>query len=224
MLAEVGHADGADLPRRLRLLERRPRGEVPLVVGAAAEVRPGLGGVDEHEVEVVQSHPLEGLVDGRGRGVVVLDLGGELRGDEDLLAGHGGAADALADAALVAVGLGGVDVAVADLDGVADRLGGVGVVDEPGAEPQDGDLDAVRQHARLSEGGGLGHSSVPSGRVRGRSPSVPDGAGRDPSLRLGVAGGHGRRSPQRGPSRTPVRRTWDLGLARDVVQTAILGA
>ena len=51
----------------------------------------------------------------------------ELRGEEDLLAGHARALDSLADLALVAVRGRGVDVAVAraerDLDGLLDRAG-----------------------------------------------------------------------------------------------------
>jgi hypothetical protein len=94
LLLEVRDADGAQLAGLVGVLERAPGLPVALRVVTAAEVLPGLRAVDEHEVEVVEAHRLEGAVDGGHRAVVVLDLGGELAGDEDLPAGDAAGADA----------------------------------------------------------------------------------------------------------------------------------
>ena len=156
---EVRHPDGADGPGPVRLLEGAPHLAVLLGVVAGAELGPRLRGVDEHQVDVVQPHRLQRLLDRGDRALVVLDLGGDLRRDEQLLAGDPGSAHSLADAALVAVGLGGVDVAVADLDRRTDGVRGLVVVDEPGAEPEAGDPGAA------GEGIGLGqdaHAFSPS--------------------------------------------------------------
>jgi len=105
--------------------------------------------VDEHEVDVIDAERGQRLVDRGHCLVVVLDLSCQLGGHEQLRTGDAGRPDTVADAAFVAVGLGGVDVAVADVDRGAHSVCRSVVVDEPGAEPQLGDLDTVGQGVGL---------------------------------------------------------------------------
>lgn len=125
------------------------------------------GGVDNHQVDLVEPHTFERDVDGLGRLVVGLDASLELGSHEDLVTRDAAAADALADAAFVAVGLCGVDVAVAKFDGLADGFGDV-VVDHPGAEPQFGNRDAFGQGVGFVEDHGLSPSF--GGRRPARGP------------------------------------------------------
>ena len=149
-LREVGHADGAELTRRIGLLEGLPRFAVALEVAVvAAELRPRLRAVDDHHVDVVEPHPLKRPVDGRDRLLVRLHLRGQLRGHEHVFPGHAAGTDSFPDAALVGVGLGGVDVAIADLQRVPDGLFDLLVADHPGTEPQLGNLHAVGERVRL---------------------------------------------------------------------------
>ena len=71
--------------------------------------------------------------------------GPDFRLEEDVLTGYAGAADALADLALVAVSGGGIDVPVADAQRGLDRVGGLlrgGLED---AQTDGGQFDAVVQ-------------------------------------------------------------------------------
>ena len=107
--------------------------------------------MEEEEVDVVEAEPAQAAVDADERLVVAVVADPELGRDEHLGAVDAGAADRLADLALVAVGGGGVDQAVAGrdrgLDG-ADRLLRRALED---AEAEHRHLDAVVQrHGRGS--------------------------------------------------------------------------
>ena len=81
--------------------------------------------MDDHLVQIGQSHLFQGLVDGAGGLLIGLVLGGHLAGHEELLPGEPAGADTLSHAPLVAIGLGGVDGPVAHLDGVPHAAAGV---------------------------------------------------------------------------------------------------
>ena len=101
--------------------------------------------VQQVQVDVVDAEPAQAGVEADLRGVVAVVADPQLGGDEDLVAVDAGAADALADLALVVVGGGRVDqpVAVAQrgLDG-GDGLLGRALED---AEAEGGHRDAVVQ-------------------------------------------------------------------------------
>ncbi|MBT2245615.1 hypothetical protein JQK15_19010 [Sphingobium sp. BHU LFT2] len=101
--------------------------------------------MDEHEVDVIEAQRLQRAVDPLPGIGVALAFGDELGGDEYLVARHAARAQAIADAALVLVGLRGIDVAIADTDRVAHGAGGGVIGDHPGAEAELRDGDAVRQ-------------------------------------------------------------------------------
>ena len=99
--------------------------------------------MDDHLVEVAEPHPLQRLIDGLRRILVGLQLCRDLAGDEKLFPANAAGAHALADAAFVSVGLRGVDQAIAQLYRLANGFRRLGIVDEPGAQSQLGNLDSV---------------------------------------------------------------------------------
>ena len=101
--------------------------------------------MDDHLVQIGQSHLFQGLVDGAGGLLIGLVLGGHLAGHEELLPGEPAGADTLSHAPLVARGLGGVDEPVAQLHRLAHGFGGLGIVDEPGPQTQLGDGQPFRE-------------------------------------------------------------------------------
>ncbi len=102
------------------------------------------------EVDLVEAEPLE--AEGQlSRGVAPARV--ELRRYEHLVAGDATVAEALANAALVAVELGGVDVPVPELERPAHRVfarRSVGYL--PNAQAEHGHLAAVRQHVSAAVG------------------------------------------------------------------------
>ena len=77
------------------------------------------------QVDVVDAQPAQARLEADLRGVVAVVADPQLGADEDLVAGNAGAADALADLALVVVGGGGVDQPVAVTQRRLDRGGGL---------------------------------------------------------------------------------------------------
>lgn len=139
---EVGDTNVLGLARGQHLLHLAPRVDVvPVVMDllvVAGDER--AGPVDQIQVDVVGAQVLEGVVNGLGHALVVRVV--ELGGQPDLVAGHAGGLDAVADFLLVAVGGGSVDVAVTSLEGGLDGsvdLVGLGL---PRAEADGGDLGA----------------------------------------------------------------------------------
>ena len=129
---EVGDADGAELAGAIGVLHGAPR---------AGVVSHGL--VEQHEVDVVGAERAQALVD-RGGGPLVVHVGDpDLRGHEDLVAGHVALRDGGSHAGFVSVGLRGVDEAVAR----GERLGhaALGVLGRRlvHAEAEHGHLHAV---------------------------------------------------------------------------------
>jgi hypothetical protein len=115
---EVGDADRPDLAV----------GQEPFegLVGAGRAVegrRQRL--VQDEQVELVGAELGGALVEGVQGLVVAVVADPDLGLDEDVRPADAGAADGLADLALVAVGGGGVDVPVAGLQGALDGLGGL---------------------------------------------------------------------------------------------------
>ena len=101
--------------------------------------------MDNHLIEIIQTHFFERLVDGAGGLIVGFQLGGNLAAHKQVLPGHAAGADTLAHASLVAIGLGGVDEPVAQLHRLAHGFGGLGIVDEPGPQTQLGDGQPFRE-------------------------------------------------------------------------------
>ena len=139
---EVGDADGP----HAAVLEQLLEGAVGLDRQVEA-ARQRL--VEDEQVDLVDPELAGALVEGVQGGVVAVVADPDLSLDEDIRSCQAGAADGLADLALVGIGGSGVDVAVPraqrGLDGV-DRLLGRGLED---AEAECGHLDAVVQgHAR----------------------------------------------------------------------------
>lgn len=139
LLGKVADTNGANLALGHDVLEGLPGvleghvGDVDAAVGRVegrAQTR-GVGGglgkgdgpMDEVEVEVVGAQVGQGLVNG------LLDVSGrmvripQLRGQEDVLAGHARGRDAGAYLGLVVVGGSGVNMTVAMLESVLDGLG-----------------------------------------------------------------------------------------------------
>ena len=141
---EVGHADDAHLPRRLGVFQGPPDGLIFLKVPLFhPKFRPGLGRVNDHLVQIVQSHFLQSFVNGAGGGFVGFQFCRHLAGHEQFLPGQAAGTDAFPHAPLVAIGLGGVNKAVAQLHGGADGFRRLVVVNEPGAKAQFGNGHAV---------------------------------------------------------------------------------
>ena len=84
------------------------------------------GPVDEVQVHVVQAEPFEAGLDGVLGRLEALVLGGQLGGDEQVVARDARCGDGPADRLLVAVGRGGVDQPVADFQRCGDRAFGLG--------------------------------------------------------------------------------------------------
>lgn len=126
---EVGYANGlgeALLLDRLHVLPDR------LQVGMVRR------GVDEEEIDVIELELLQGLHERVAHGLAAGQVR-ELRGDEELGAGHARHSDTVADGGLVIVDLRGVDVFEASLDSLRDTVAGVlavescsGTISEPG--------------------------------------------------------------------------------------------
>ena len=144
---EVGNADGTQLAFFIGIFQRTPCGTVALhiTVIALVDLDPRLRTVDDHHVQIIQTHLFQGLVDALLGFLVGLMLCGDLGNDKQLFARNAAGADALADAALVAVSLCRIKMAVAQLCGLTDSLGSICVVDEPGAKAQLRNLDAIAQ-------------------------------------------------------------------------------
>ncbi len=142
---EVGDADGPQLAFFVGIFQSAPCGTVALYIAILALVHlgPGLRAVDDHHVKVVEAHLFQGLIDACLGLLVGLVLCGHLGDHEQFLPGDAAGADALAHTALVAVGLRSIEVAVAQLCGGADGLGHVCIIDEPGAQTQLRDFDAI---------------------------------------------------------------------------------
>lgn len=81
--AIVAHADGPDFSLLDALDEALP--------GGFAHGRAAVGGVEEHEVDVVETRDLEGLVDLFLGGFIGEGAAGDFGGEEDLVAGDLGA-------------------------------------------------------------------------------------------------------------------------------------
>ncbi len=154
--AEVGHADGPDLPRLVELCHGPPG--VPVDGLPVVELVGGGGPVDEVEVQVVGAQAVQGgLEGGLGWGIAPVGVP-NLAGEEDRLPGQAAGPEGLAHAGLVAVVGGGVNVAVAQGEGGLD--GGHGlrpVLHPPGAVAQAGDGHAVGQGEGVAEMGLLCH-------------------------------------------------------------------
>jgi hypothetical protein len=160
---EVGDADGLRPAAGVDLLHDGP----PLDVVAHRGQRP----VDEEQVEVVEAHVRQALVERAQDVIALLPVVVQLAGHEDLAAVQAGLTHRLPDLLLVAVHLRGVDVPVADLQGGPGRLGRVGGLDLEDAEAELRDLDAVVEpdgghgcHRRSSRSVGAPREA---GRVRG---------------------------------------------------------
>ena len=124
-------------------------------VAVLVRIRP----VDEQQVEVVEAEAFKACLAGPPGALKTVPLLVELRGDEQFLARHAGAAQPTADAALVLVVLRSVDEPVARLNrGRYHPLGG-GVVHRPGPEPELRNADAVRE--RKGGGDGCAHGCGP---------------------------------------------------------------
>ena len=131
---EVGDADGPGVAQ----------------LAGAFHAWPGPGGttlgpVDDVQVDVVDTEPLEALL-GFGRRIPVGRI--ELGRDEHLVARHATLAQPPSDALLVAVGLGGVDVPVPELECPSPGVDAFRTVGHlPDAEAKHRHLVAVREHA-----------------------------------------------------------------------------
>ena len=101
--------------------------------------------MNDHLIQIVKPHLPQCLVDGRRSVCVGLQLCGHLAGHEQLFARRAAGADALAHAALVAIGLRRVDQAVAQRNRVADGLRRLVIVNEPRSETELRDLHAICQ-------------------------------------------------------------------------------
>ena len=127
---EVGDADRTHLAVGVQLLQRP--------VGADGQVElAGQRLVQDQQVDLLDAELAGALSKACSVGVVAVVADPDLGLDEDLVAAQSGAADRLADLALVAVGGSGVDVAVAGLQRGSDSgdgLLGRGLED---AEPED---------------------------------------------------------------------------------------
>ena len=153
---EVADADGAHLAVREERLQR------PVRLERLVECR-GEGLVQDEQVDLLDAQLAGALVEAVQGLVVAVVADPDLRLDDDVVAGHTGAADGVADLALVAVGGGSVDVAVARLQ--RSRDGGTGLLrrclEDP--QPDGGHLDLVvqlqsghvtdRRRGALREGG-----------------------------------------------------------------------
>ena len=132
---EIGHADCLYLPGLISVLQSPPDLDILLEETAVRpKLRPGLGTVDDHHVDVVQPHLLQGFVNGPRRRLVGLGLRRHLAGDEQLRPGDAAGTDALAHARLVAVSLGGVNVTVSAGHRLPDGLRRIAVLNEPGPQ------------------------------------------------------------------------------------------
>ena len=146
--AEVRDADGA----------RPAVGEERLgrLVGADRVLEVGRHRMMQQiEVDVVDAQPAQAGVEADLRGVVAVVAHPQLGGDEDLVAGDAGAADALADLALVVVGGGRVDQPVAVTQRGLDGGGGLLGRALEDAQAEGGHRDAVVQ--RQGRGRCRGH-------------------------------------------------------------------
>ena len=148
---EVGDAGRAHQPV-VAQLDQRPPG---LVVLLLRRVRP----VDEVHVDPVQPQPLQGLAGAGDRVVVRVVPTGDLAGHHDLVAGHAGAPDRLADLGLVAVVHGRVDQPVAVLERTGHGRDRVVAAQTGGAEADRRDGGAV---VELAWGGRKAHASTVS--------------------------------------------------------------
>jgi hypothetical protein len=134
--AEVRDTDRTGAPFRQHLLGRLVRGHGPVEVARHRVVQ-------QEEVDVVEAESPQATLEAAQRWLVAVVADPQLRRHEHLAALDSGAADALADLALVHVGGRGVDQPVAVLDrrlDRADRFGGRALED---AEAEGGHLDAV---------------------------------------------------------------------------------
>jgi hypothetical protein len=129
--------------------------------------------VDQEEVDLVETQPVEGLPEGAPRIVGTVEAVVELGGDPELLARDPGGLDRRADTFLVAVHLRRVDVPVARLEGLLDGLLRLLGWDLEDPEAELGDLPVVVEgHGRDV---GIGHARadntiaqlIPSGPASG---------------------------------------------------------
>ena len=156
------------------------------------------------QVDVVDAEPAQAGLEADLRGVVAVVADPQLGGDEDLVAVDAGAADALADLALVVVGGGGVDQPVAVAQRGLDGGGGLLGRALEDAQAEGGHRDAVVQRQGRGRAGVIVRSSrvsvsggVPSSWPAGRAP-----AGRPSRLRRCRAPGAGRRRRRASASRS----------------------
>lgn len=96
-------------------------------------------------IQRIQPHLRQRFVDASFRFLIGLVLRRHFGYDEQLLAGHTARADALAHAALIAVGLRRIDMAIPRFYCRPHGLSGVCVVDEPCGKPQLWNFHAVSQ-------------------------------------------------------------------------------
>ena len=121
--------------------------------------------MDEHQVEHVEVHPAQAVLDRADREVAGVEPPGDLGLDEDFGAGHGTLPDGPADLGLVLVVDRRVEKSVADVQGRAHRSHGVITAQRPGAEADGGELEAVVERASGDRGGGHGvHCGDPLAR------------------------------------------------------------
>ncbi len=134
--------------------------------------------VDQPEIEVVTVEAAEAHLEGLRR--LVPGKGGQLGGDEDLLAGKAALAKGAPHRGLVLVDRRGVEVAVADVEGAADSVVGGFPLHLPGAETDDRHPPALRERDGLATSLGS-HPGIP-----------PDARSSAPDMYRGIRG-HGPR-------------------------------
>jgi hypothetical protein len=101
--------------------------------------------VDQVQVNLVDVEPSQALL-GLGLGFGIGAVGGELGGDEHLIARRAGLAQRASHALLVAVGLGRVDMAISQVEGLAHGVHADRPVGHPQhAEAQDRHVIPVRE-------------------------------------------------------------------------------
>ena len=118
---EVAHADGADAPGLIELLKCLPGADGGLLPCCA--VLDGVRPVDQVQIQIPQTEPGERHVERLKRRLIAVRGVAQLAGHKNFLAGNAADADALPNAALVAVGGSGVNEAVSRRHCVLHRRG-----------------------------------------------------------------------------------------------------
>ena len=142
---EIGNTDCFQLSGLISVLQCSPGCSVAfhITVLTLVDFHPGLGRVNDHHIQIIQSHFCQGLVDACGCGFVSLVLCCHLGYHEQFLSGYATGSHTFSHTTLVAVGLCGIDMTVAQCHCCLYCLCRLVIGNKPGSQSQLLDLHTI---------------------------------------------------------------------------------